>query len=78
MQRRDDDPRLVPLFDAVAADPDDDAPRQVLADALLERGDLRGEFVALQLLRARKAATPAQEAREAHLEDEHCPLCQQP
>ena len=66
MQRRDDDPTLVPLFDAVAADPDDDAPRQVLADALLERGDLRGEFIALQLLRARKAATPAQEAREAH------------
>ncbi len=71
MQRRDDHPRLVPLFDAVAAAPDDDDPRQVLADALLERGDLRGEFIALQLLRARQTATPEQRAREAALEKEH-------
>ena len=71
MQRRDDDPALLPLFDAVAAAPDDDAPRQVLADALLDRGDLRGEFIALQLLSARNTATPTQEAREAALEEEH-------
>ncbi len=71
MQRRDDPPALVPLFDAVVASPDDDAPRQVLADALLERGDLRGEFLALQLLSARGVATPAQQQREEALRADH-------
>lgn len=33
----------------IVANPDDDAPRQVLADLLIERGDPRGEFIALQL-----------------------------
>jgi uncharacterized protein (TIGR02996 family) len=37
------------LFAEIAANPADDAPRQVLADHLLERGDPRGEFIALQL-----------------------------
>lgn len=36
------------LFAAVYADPDDDAPRLVLADLLQERGDPRGELIALQ------------------------------
>ncbi|HEY1551922.1 MAG TPA: TIGR02996 domain-containing protein, partial [Kofleriaceae bacterium] len=37
------------VFDAVYAAPDDDAPRAVLADALIDRGDPRGELIALQL-----------------------------
>jgi uncharacterized protein (TIGR02996 family) len=37
------------LFADVAQNPDDDEIRQVLADALLERGDPRGEFIMLQL-----------------------------
>ncbi len=37
------------LFAAVYADPDDDGVRQVLADALQEKGDPRGEFIALQM-----------------------------
>ncbi|MCB9678134.1 MAG: TIGR02996 domain-containing protein [Alphaproteobacteria bacterium] len=37
------------LLDAIARDLDDDAPRRVLADLLLERGDPRGAFVAAQL-----------------------------
>lgn len=37
------------LFAAVFADPTNDAPRQVLADFLLERGDPRGELINLQL-----------------------------
>jgi uncharacterized protein (TIGR02996 family) len=37
------------LFDAVYANPDDDAPRQVLADRLIEVGDPRGELIMLQL-----------------------------
>lgn len=41
------------LFAAVYANPDADAPRSVLADALQEAGDPRGEFIALQLARAR-------------------------
>lgn len=39
------------LFAAVYANPDDDAPRSVLADLLQERGDPRGELIALQLAR---------------------------
>ncbi len=41
------------LFAAVYARPDDDQPRAVLADYLQECGDPRGEFIALQLARAR-------------------------
>jgi uncharacterized protein (TIGR02996 family) len=37
------------LFAAVAATPDDDEPRHVLADHLQELGDPRGELIALQL-----------------------------
>lgn len=41
------------LFEAVHADPTDDAARSVLADALLEREDPRGELIRLQLQSAR-------------------------
>jgi uncharacterized protein (TIGR02996 family) len=44
---------LAALYEAVYAAPDDDAPRHVLADALLERGDPRGELIALQLAATR-------------------------
>jgi len=40
---------LEALLAAIYEAPDDDAPRFVLADALLERGDPRGELIALQL-----------------------------
>lgn len=43
-------------FAAIYARPDDDAPRHVLADALLEAGDPRGEFVQLQLMAKRSPA----------------------
>lgn len=36
------------LLDAIYAAPADDAPRLVYADALQEKGDVRGEFIALQ------------------------------
>lgn len=36
------------LLDAIAAAPDDDAPRRVYADALLEAGDPQGELIHLQ------------------------------
>lgn len=42
------------LLEAVAADPDSDAPREVYADWLMERGLARGEFIRLQLRRAAK------------------------
>lgn len=71
MQRSDDHASLVPLFDAIAEAPDDDGPRQVLADALMERGDNRGEFIALQLLRARGLSTAMQESRERVLQENH-------
>jgi uncharacterized protein (TIGR02996 family) len=37
------------LLDAVLANPRDDAPRLVYADWLTERGDPRGEFIAMQI-----------------------------
>jgi uncharacterized protein (TIGR02996 family) len=39
-----------PLFAEVLAHPDDDAPRLVLADRLMEAGDPRGEFIRLQCM----------------------------
>ena len=55
------------LLAEVHADPDDDGPRLVYADALLERGDPRGELVALQLARARGELSDEARAREAEL-----------
>lgn len=37
------------LLAAIRAAPDDDAPRAVYADALLARGDMRGEYILVQL-----------------------------
>lgn len=54
MQRRDDRRQVVlpaapvSLLDAIHAAPDDDRPRLVYADRLMEQGDPRGEFIALQ------------------------------
>ena len=44
-------PALAALVAEVHAHPDDDAPRAVLGDALLELGDPRGELIQLQLAR---------------------------
>jgi uncharacterized protein (TIGR02996 family) len=41
------------LWAAIRDDPDDDDARRVLADALLERGDPRGELISIQLELAR-------------------------
>jgi len=46
------DPQLRALWDEVGAQLDDDAPRLVLADALLARGDNRGELIVLQCARS--------------------------
>ncbi len=40
--------RPTQLLDSILADPDDDRPRRVYADALMEQGDPRGEFIAVQ------------------------------
>jgi uncharacterized protein (TIGR02996 family) len=48
---------------AIYAKPDDDEPRQVYADWLQERGDVRGEFIALQLAQARGEGTPEGDKR---------------
>lgn len=56
-------PTAEELLAAVYANPDDDVPRQIYADFLLERGDPRGEFIALQLQRARDAA-PSEREKE--------------
>jgi uncharacterized protein (TIGR02996 family) len=56
------------LLAAVYADPDDDAARAVYADFLSQRGDPRGEFIALQLL---SSPTAEQRRRANALRDEH-------
>lgn len=59
------------LFAAVWAAPDDDGPRNVLADFLTERGDPRGEFIALQLARAARTLDAAGRKREKELLKRH-------
>lgn len=59
------------LLAAVYAAPEADGPRQVYADWLLERGDVRGEFISLQFKRHRGEQTPADEAHEAALLKKH-------
>jgi len=56
------------LLAEVYAAPEDDAPRAVLADFLLEKGDPRGELIALQL---RADKSKAELAREKALLAEH-------
>lgn len=53
------------LLAAIYAAPDDDGPRLVYADALLEAGDARGELIVLQCARARTDGAPT--ARERTL-----------
>ena len=57
------------LLAAVLATPDDDAPRLVLADALLARDDRRGELIAVQVKRGRDGKVSARENQlvKAHL-----------
>lgn len=59
------------LFSAVWADPTNDAPRAVLADALSERGDPRGEFISLQLARHAGSSTVESRRRERELLTTH-------
>lgn len=63
---------LEDLLAAVYANPDDDGVRQVYADALLEAGDPRGEFMMLQFKRARgETLSPAEARQEAALLKTH-------
>ena len=57
------------LYAAVYAAPDSDGPREVLADALQEMSDPRGEFIALQLREHRGDASEEvrERARQLHL-----------
>ena len=50
------DPRVIErtLRDEIYAAPDDDGPRSIYADLLIERGDPYGTFIALQLARAQR------------------------
>lgn len=64
------------FFRAVYERPDDDGARQVLADVLIEAGDPRGEFIALQmqLKRSRKAELKLERLLERHRRDFLGPL----
>lgn len=56
------------LLAQIRAAPADDAPRMVYADELLAAGDERGEYIHLELARARqRRLTPAQRARRIEL-----------
>ncbi len=60
------------LWQEVAANPDDDGARAVLADLLQAAGDPRGELIASQLLSAELAAAPERQQRiEAILATHH-------
>ena len=60
------------LLVAVYEQPDDETVRQVYADALLEVGDPRGDFMVLQFKRARgETLTPAETKQEATLQKKH-------
>lgn len=59
------------LFREVWANAADDGPRQVLADWLTERGDPRGELVALQLARVTRSVDATAMRRERALLAEH-------
>ena len=63
-----DEARGAALLEAIYAAPDDDAPRIVYADWLGERGDVRGEFITLQLARG---AGDEPSTREKALLHEH-------
>ncbi|MBX3229465.1 MAG: TIGR02996 domain-containing protein [Labilithrix sp.] len=58
---------LAELLELVWADPADDAPRAVVADLLIAEGDPRGEFITLQLDRARGTTSVARRKREREL-----------
>jgi uncharacterized protein (TIGR02996 family) len=64
-------PTTADLFLQVYSSPGDEAARQVLADRLLEDGDPRGEFIALQLRRSRGSLPPSGVKREKRLLAEH-------
>lgn len=51
------------LLEAIYAEPESDEPRMVYADFLLERGDPRGELIALQIERARTGHDPTRRER---------------
>lgn len=64
-----DRPSVDHLLELVRADPDDDGPREVLADLWTELGDPRGRFVRLQLERARREAAEPWLAPEPRTEE---------
>ncbi len=64
-------PRMSDLLLKVHEAPDDDAAKLVVADALLERKDPRGEFIALQFKVWRGEATKEDRARVSALLSKH-------
>ena len=56
------------LLEAIAASPDDDAPRAVYADWLTEQGSARGEFISIQLMRGEAQQEREQQLLAAHRE----------
>jgi uncharacterized protein (TIGR02996 family) len=63
--------RNAELEQAIEADLDDDEPRIVYGDWLLERGDPRGELVAIQAKLAKGPVKPAVQLREQELLADH-------
>ena len=58
------------ILDAILAAPDDDRPRLVYADRLIERGDVRGELIHLQCAARKDAAMIARESELLRLHRE--------
>jgi len=66
------------LVAAIVAAPDDDAPRLVYADCLMQRGDPRGELIALQCRLAAGEASPEIVAHELELRAALAPALLEP
>lgn len=68
-------PSATSLLDAIRKAPEDDGPRQVYADWLMEQGDPRGEFIAVQCELTRSDLEQARrlelEARQVSLLSQH-------
>jgi uncharacterized protein (TIGR02996 family) len=63
MAKTEHSPEIKRLFDEVYANPDDDAARLVLSDALIEIDDPRGHFIALQFGKSVGKVDPRKEQK---------------
>lgn len=70
-RRRRDEKKRHEFLRAIAADPENDEPRLVFADWLLERGEPQGEFILLQLKEAEEGLSRHERQHMSGLIEQH-------